>query len=74
MEKRVKGTPPCVCVLAAGLRPASRPVALVVCGLPPCCSFLLLQESSKQRVIERIPTATDAYQECFFCRWEGWPW
>ncbi len=51
--------------LAAGLRPASRPVGLVVCGAfrRAAHSFLLLQELSKERVIELVSAATCADEE-----------
>lgn len=47
--------------LAAGLRPALSSCGSCdfwLGGAPPCGSFLLLQELSKERVIELVSTAT----------------
>ena len=47
--------------LAAGLRPALSSCGSCdfwLGGAPPCGSFLLLQEFSKQRVIELVSAAT----------------
>jgi ferredoxin len=67
MDQRewVKGRDSALCVpLPAGLRPASRCGGSRRCS---ACSFLLLQELSKERVIELVSTSSRADEESSIC-------
>ena len=56
-----------MCPLEAGLRPASRPVTLLIglCGGPPLLIIPMPQELAKERVIELVSTSPRSNEESF---------
>ncbi len=68
MDKRSReGTPPWVCRWRRACGPPRVVLALGDLWLVAFCSFLLLQELSKERVIELVSTSSRADEESSIC-------